>query len=135
MSKKPNKENLVPEDNQVVISNGNNQRVIGPSTVIQVNLKTLMIVLGILLSGLTTAWVNITGRIESSNERTQIELKELSQKIETIKDENIKNLKSELELLKKPVNSVILERQNQLQNQNTNISTSSVENAVPSLPK
>ena len=134
MSKKPHRVNITPEDNEVLIGNGNNQRVIGPSTVIQINLKTLVIVLGILLSGLTTAWVNITNRIESSNEKTQTELKELSQKIETIKDENIKNLKSELELLKKPVNSVILERQNQL-NQNTNTNVESVENAVPNLPK
>ena len=134
MSKKPHRVNITPEDNEVLIGNGNNQRVIGPSTVIQINLNTLVIVIGILLSGLTTAWVNITNRIESSNEKTQTELKELSQKIETIKDENIKNLKSELELLKKPVNSVILERQNQL-NQNTNTNVESVENAVPNLPK
>jgi len=125
-----------PKDNEVIIGNGQNQRVIGPNTVIQVNLKTLMMVLGILLSGLTTAWINITNKIESSNEKTQIELKELSQKIETIKDENIKNLKSELELLKKPVNSVILEKQSQMQDQNiTNSNNSTVENSKPNLPK
>jgi hypothetical protein len=126
-----------PKDNEIVIGNGQNQKVFGPNTVIQVNLKTLLIVLGLLLSGLTTAWVNITNKIEKSNEKTQQQIEKISDKLETIRDQDLKQLRSDVDRMIGTSNNVIQRSQQEFR-ESGNVSdhpTTQVKNNKPELPR
>lgn len=126
-----------PKDNEVIIGNGRNQRVLGPNTVIQVNLKTLVVVLGLLLSGLTTAWYNITSKIESSNEKTEKQIEKIYDKLETIKEQDLKQLRSDVDRMIGTSNNVIQRSQQEFR-ESGNMSdhpTTQVKNNKPELPK
>jgi hypothetical protein len=72
-------------------------RKIGPETVIQVNLKTLVIILGFLVSGLTTAWWNLSEKIEKSEVKSSSEIQELTTEVKKLKDEDIKSLAKQVQ--------------------------------------
>jgi len=126
-----------PKDNEVIIGNGRNQRVLGPNTVIQINLKTLVVVLGLLLSGLTTAWYNITSKIENSNEKTEKQIEKIYDKLETIKEQDLKQLRSDVDRMIGTSNNVIQRSQQEFR-ESGNMSdhpTTQVKNNKPELPK
>jgi hypothetical protein len=115
MAKKPQiKSQDKPQDNEVIV--GHNK--IGPDTVIQVNLKTLIIVLGILLSGLTTAWLNLSGTIKSANEARTEDVKDLKSEIKKIKDEDLKTISVQLNQVDGKVQGIFMNMQRE-NNSNT----------------
>ena len=126
-----------PKDNEVIIGNGRNQRVLGPNTVIQVNLKTLVVVLGLLLSGLTTAWYNITSKIENSNEKTEKQIEKIYDKLETIKEQDLKQLRSDVDRMIGTSNRVVEKSQEEFRESNNFNSTESrpVDNNKPQMPR
>lgn len=126
-----------PKDNEVIIGNVRNQRVFGPNTVVQINLKTLVIVLGFLLSGLTTAWYNITNKIEKSNEKTEKQIEKIYDKLETIKEQDLKQLRSDVDRIIGTSNNVIQRSQEEFRESGniTNNSTTQAKNNKPDLPK
>lgn len=75
-------------DNEVNIV----ERKIGPGTVIQINLKTLVVVLGILLSGVTTLYVSLTNSIKSNSEKSAAQITELAKEVRALKDQDLKEL-------------------------------------------
>ena len=81
------------EEGQVRVGN----RKIGPETVIQMNLKTLVIILGFLVSGLTTAWWSLSDKIEKSEQSSSSEIKEISLELKKLKDEDLKTLSKQVE--------------------------------------
>ena len=125
-----------PKDNEVIIGNGRNQRVLGPNTVIQLNLKTLVVVLGLLLSGLTTAWYNITSKIESSNEKTEKQIEKIYDKLETIKEQDLKQLRSDVDRMIGTSNRVVEKNQQEFRESNNFNSSESkpVNNNRPQMP-
>lgn len=118
----------MPEDNEVVVNNGKNQ-VFGPNTVIQINLKTLVIVLGVILSGLGTLWVNINSKIDKSNDSTNKQIDKISLKLETIRDQDLKQLDASVNRLQGNVD-IILEM-NQQRYRQSNLSNSDNNNIQP----
>ncbi len=128
-----------PKDNEVVISNNQNKKVFGPNTVIEVNLKTLLVVLSILLSMLTTAWVNITSRIEKSAEKTQQQIEKVSEKLETIRDQDLKQLRSDVDRMIGTSSRELERNQQQFResNQSQIVQTNNqvIDNIKPQLPK
>lgn len=117
------------KDNEVKI--GRNK--IGPDTIIQVNLKTLIVFLGIVLSGLTTAWVNINKNIKESGEKASKETEEVAKDIKEIKDQDLKELSRKIYAIDGKVEVIYYQR-----NQNLPIERSyekDAENIKPNVPK
>lgn len=75
-------------DNEVQVG----QRKIGPGTVIQVNLKTLIVVLGILLSGLTTIYFNLKSSMDSAAQKNAAQIDDLTKEVRALKDQDLKEL-------------------------------------------
>lgn len=129
---------IPPRDNEVVINNEKDQKVFGPNTVIQVNLKTLIVVLGILLSGLTTAWLNINSKIEKSNEIMNNHIEKVSLKLETIRDQDLKQLDASVNQLKGNIDIILQENQRQfIQSNGLNnlINPQQMNNIKPQSPR
>lgn len=127
-----------PSDNEVVINNGNNQRVLGPNTVIQVNLKTLVFVLGLLISGLTAVWININSKIESSNQYMKEEVKSIQGKIDAIRDQDLKSLNANVSYMRGKIDAQLEKDQKEFRESNLNQNNSTqqpVENIQPVRPR
>lgn len=127
-----------PQDNEVVIGNGENQRVFGPSTVIQVNLKTLVIVIGLLLSGLTTSYYNLSTKIEKSDEKLSRQISDVDKSLEALKDQDIKEIRSNVDVIRGQLNNSTQQNQNQFRQENiiNKVNQSGqVDNMKPVLPK
>lgn len=84
---------------------------IGPDTVIQLNLKTLVIVLGFLLSGLTTAWWNLSDSINKSNDSSAEDIKELQYDIKELKNQDLKTISIQLNQLDGKVQGIFMNMQ------------------------
>ena len=125
-----------PSDNEVAINNGQNQRVFGPNTVIQVNLKTLLIVLGLLLSGLTTAWININSKIDKSNQYMENEVKSISGKIEAIREQDLKPLNINVSYMRGKIDAQLEKDQREFRENNNTQNSQAIptDNLKPSLP-
>lgn len=118
------------DEGQVQVGN----RKIGPDTVIQMNLKTLVIILGFLVSGLTTAWWNLSDKIENSKEDSSEQIKELTTEVKKLKDEDIKTLSKQVEGVDGKLLDFFIKVQGTLPKP-TEGAAISTTNQVPSLPK
>lgn len=118
------------DEGQVQVGN----RKIGPDTVIQMNLKTLVIILGFLVSGLTTAWWNLSDKIENSKRDSSEQIKELTTEVKKLKDEDIKTLSKQVEGVDGKLLDFFIKVQGTLPKP-TEGSAISTTNQVPSLPK
>lgn len=127
-----------PGENEVVVNNAGNQKVFGPNTVIQINLKTLVVALGLIISGLSTAYYSLSSKIEKSNEKTTKDIEVVSNKLEKIKDEDLSPLKDQVNYIRGQLGNVVNENQNELRQTNRiNRANESVnvENQNPTLPR
>lgn len=127
----------MPEDNEVVVNNGKN-KVFGPNTVIQINLKTLIVILGIVLSGLGTLWVNINSKIDKSNDSTNKQIDKISLKLETIRDQDLKQLDASVNRLQGNVDIILEMNQQRYRQSNLNILDNNIQpvsNIRPERPR
>lgn len=127
----------MPEDNEVVVNNGKN-KVFGPNTVIQINLKTLIVILGIILSGLGTLWVNINSKIDKSNDSTNKQIDKISLKLETIRDQDLKQLDASVNRLQGNVDIILEMNQQRYRQSNLNILDNNIQpvsNIRPERPR
>lgn len=79
-------------DNEVDIGG----KKISGDTVITINLKTLVIVLGFLVSGLTTAYVSLSGKISSSTQSTSEEIRDLSKEMKELRQQEIPKMREDV---------------------------------------
>ena len=69
---------------------------ISGDTVISINLKTLFIVLGFLLSGLTTAYVSLSSKISASSQTTSEEIKDLSKEMKELRQQEVPKIREDV---------------------------------------
>jgi hypothetical protein len=120
------------KDNEVKIGNTK----IGPDTVIQINLKTLFIVLGIIMSAFTTAWVNINNNIKESSQKSSKETEEVAKDIKAIKDQDLKELSRKVYEIDGKVGVIFYQKQEELiKERNIETNEHSVDNIRPIIPK
>lgn len=127
-----------PSDNEVIVGNGKNQRVLGPNTVIQINLKTLVIVIGLLLSGLTTAYYNLSSKISESDKKLSTQIDDLDKSLDGLKDQELKELRSKVDRISGQLDNTTRQNQNEFRQDNiVNRANESgnVENITPTLPR
>jgi len=110
------------------------QRKIGPDTVIQMNLKTLFIVLGFVLSGLTTAWVSLSMKISDSSNKNSESIEALAKDIKSMKEEDLKELSRKVYEIDGKVQVIFIDMQSGLSNKNTNVVNQPVSNIKPQMP-
>lgn len=116
------------DDNEASIG-----RTIGPNTMITVNLKTLVIALGIVLSGLTTIWVNLSAQIEKSNESTSKQIENVAIDVKEIKDQDLRELNRRVGEVSGNFEGFV-KAQNAANNTTTSNQNTPVSNLTPSLP-
>jgi hypothetical protein len=71
-------------------------RKISGDTIITINLKTLFIVLGFLLSGLTTAYVSLSSKISASSQTTSEEIKDLSKEMKELRQQEVPKIREDV---------------------------------------
>lgn len=104
------------EDNEVQIG----PKKIGPNTVVQVNLKTLVIVLGFLGSGLWYVWSDISKKVEGSNKSNFDQIENLKSEIRSIKDQDLKTISIQLNQVDGKVQGIFMNMQRDVYNPNNN---------------
>ena len=110
------------------------QTKIGPETVIQMNLKTLFIVLGFVLSGLTTAWVTLSMKISDSSKKNSESIDALSKDIKSMKEEDLKELSRKVYEIDGKVQVIFIDMQNGNRDRNSNSTNQPVNNIQPQMP-
>jgi hypothetical protein len=110
------------------------QTKIGPETVIQMNLKTLVIVLGFVLSGLTTAWVTLSMKISDSSKKNSESIDALSKDIKSMKEEDLKELSRKVYEIDGKVQVIFIDMQNGNRDRNSNSTNQPVNNIQPQMP-
>jgi hypothetical protein len=110
------------------------QRKIGPETVIQMNLKTLFIVLGFVLSGLTTAWVTLSMKISDSSKKNSESIEALAKDIRSMKEEDLKELSRKVYEIDGKVQVIFIDMQNGNRDRNSNSTNQPVNNIQPQMP-
>lgn len=104
------------EDNEVQIG----PKKIGPNTVVQVNLKTLVIVLGFLGSGLWYVWSDISKKVEGSNKSNFDQIENLKSEIRSIKDQDLKTISIQLNQVDGKVQGIFMNMQRDTYNPSNN---------------
>lgn len=106
------------KDNEVVLGD----KKIGPETIIQINLKTMIIVLSFIVSTAITAWWNLKGIIDKSNLKSAEDIKELSKEIKSIKEQDLKTISIQLNQVDGKVQGIFMnmQRNSQIRNENIN---------------
>ena len=110
------------------------QRKIGPETVIQMNLKTLFIVLGFALSGLTTAWVSLSMKISDSSKKNSESIDALAKDIKSMKEEDLKELSRKVYEIDGKVQVIFIDMQNGNRDRNVSTTNQLVNNIQPQIP-
>lgn len=110
------------------------QRKIGPETVIQMNLKTLFIVLGFVLSGLTTAWVTLSMKISESSKKNSESIEALAKDIKSMKEEDLKELSRKVYEIDGKVQVIFIDMQNGNRDRNSSSVNQPVNNIQPQMP-
>ena len=110
------------------------QRKIGPETVIQMNLKTLFIVLGFALSGLTTAWISLSMKISDSSKKNSESIDALAKDIKSMKEEDLKELSRKVYEIDGKVQVIFIDMQNGNRDRETNSTNHPVNNIQPQKP-
>lgn len=120
------------EDNEVQLG----PQKIGPNTIVQINLKTFFVLLGILGSGLWYAWSDLSKKLESSDKSSAQQINKLQEEIKSIKDQDLKIISSQLNQVDGKVQGIFINMQRDNYTPN-NISNLKVpENkAMPANPK
>jgi hypothetical protein len=113
-------ENL--EDNEVKVGKSK----IGPNTIIQLNLKTLIVVLGLLGSGLVYTWRDISNKVDSSRKTSSEEINELQNEIKAIKEQDLKTISVQLNQVDGKVQGIFMNVQKDVYNPNM-VSTSNLK--------
>ena len=94
-------------DNEVQVG----QKTIGPNTVVQVNLKTLLIVLGILGSAIGYVWKDISGKVENSNTNSKTQIESIKDEIKEIKNQDLKTISIQLNQVDGKVQGIFMNMQ------------------------
>jgi len=102
-------------DNEVQIG----QRKISPNTVVQINLKTLVVVLGILGSGIMYVWNDITSTVENSNTNSKTQIESIKEEIKEIKNQDLKTISTQLNQVDGKVQGIFMNMQRNDYNPNT----------------
>jgi hypothetical protein len=112
------------------------QTKIGPETVIQMNLKTLVIILTFVLSGLTTAWVTLSMKISDSSKKNSESIDALSKDIKSMKEEDLKELSRKVYEIDGKVQVIFIDMQNgnRDRDRNSNSTNQPVNNIQPQMP-
>jgi NhaP-type Na+/H+ or K+/H+ antiporter len=110
------------------------QTKIGPETVIQMNLKTLVIILTFVLSGLTTAWVTLSMKISDSSKKNSESIDALSKDIKSMKEEDLKELSRKVYEIDGKVQVIFIDMQNGNRDRNSNSTNQPVNNIQPQMP-
>jgi hypothetical protein len=118
------------KENEVQIG----QTKIGPETVIQMNLKTLVIVLGFVLSGLTTAWVNLSMKISDSSNKNSESIDALAKDIKSMKEQDLKELSRKVYQIDGKIQGIFVDIQNDNKDEETNSTNHPVNNIQPQKP-
>lgn len=71
-------------DNEIKV--GDNK--IGPNTIVQVNLKTLFVLIGVILSGMTGLYMNM----KSTADKSATQINDLAKELRELKDQDLKEL-------------------------------------------
>lgn len=121
------------QDNEVNIG----PQKIGPNTVIQINLKTLLTLLGILGSGLFYLWSDISNKVEAYNKSNYDQIETLKDEIKSIKDQDLKTISIQLNQVDGKVQGIFMNVQRDIYNPNTVVNTNrQPENIIkPNSPK
>ncbi|MFN7656239.1 MAG: hypothetical protein ACK5OW_00450 [bacterium] len=121
------------QDNEVNIG----PQKIGPNTVIQINLKTLLTLLGILGSGLFYLWSDISNKVEAYNKSNYDQIETLKDEIRSIKDQDLKTISIQLNQVDGKVQGIFMNVQRDIYNPNTVVNTNrQPENIIkPNSPK
>jgi len=110
------------------------QTKIGPETVIQMNLKTLVIILTFVLSGLTTAWVTLSMKISDSSKKNSESIDALAKDIRSMKEEDLKELSRKVYEIDGKVQVIFIDMQNGNRDRNSNSTNQPVNNIQPQMP-
>jgi hypothetical protein len=121
------------QDNEVNIG----PQKIGPNTVIQINLKTLLTLLGILGSGLFYLWSDISNKVEAYNKSNYDQIETLKDEIKSIKEQDLKTISIQLNQVDGKVQGIFMNVQRDIYNPNTVVNTNrQPENIIkPNNPK
>lgn len=103
------------KDNEVQVG----QRRIGGDTVIQINLKTVLVALGLLGSGLGFLWNNVTNKMDSYNTTTKTQVESLKEEIKEIKNQDLKTISTQLNQVDGKVQGIFMNMQRNDYNPNT----------------
>jgi hypothetical protein len=110
------------------------QTKIGPETVIQMNLKTLVIILTFVLSGLTTAWVTLSMKISDSSKKNSESIEALAKDIRSMKEEDLKELSRKVYEIDGKVQVIFIDMQNGNRDRNSSSVNQPVNNIQPQMP-
>lgn len=117
-------------DNEVQV--GKNK--LSPNTIIQVNLKTLIIILSFISSGLVYLW----REVKSSSDSNMEKVVKLQEEIKAIKDQDLKTISIQLNQVDGKVQGIFMNLQRDIYNPNltpTNTTTAPQHAVRPSNPK
>jgi hypothetical protein len=107
---------------------------INSDTIIQLNLKTLVVLLSFIVSTATTAWWNLKTSIDSNNQKTFKDIEKLSDEIKSIKEQDLKTISIQLNQVDGKVQGIFLNLQRSERPITNNIISTPIDTIVPSLP-
>lgn len=116
------------DDNEVKIG----QNKIGLNTTIQINIKTLIVIIGIIMSGLTTLYVNITSSMKSISDKSNIQIIDLTKEVRELKDQDLKELNRMIGNIDGKVEGIYRNLPNNNYNYHSN--NRPIENQNPNIP-
>ena len=116
------------KDNEVNVDG----KTIGPNTVIQVNLKTLVIVIGIIISSITTAWWKLSDQVSDASKSAKEDVKSIRDDLNQLKAEDLKVLSVQVNQVDGKVQTMFMFLQQTNTNQNSGArSGNNVPNIAP----
>jgi septal ring-binding cell division protein DamX len=121
-------------DNEVDI----NGKKFGESTIITINLKTLVIIIGLIISGLTTAYVSLSSKISNYATSTQTDIKDLSKDMKELRQQELPKMREDVSKIDTKVQIIydFVNRSNyQEMFPSQNSSTRPVTNQTPQMPR
>lgn len=122
-------------DNEVDI----NGKRIGESTTITINLKTLVFIIGLIISGITTAYVSLSSKLSNYATSTQTDIKELSKDMKELRQQELPKMREDVSKIDTKVQIIydFVNRSNYQQmfpNNNTS-ENNPVSNQTPQMPR
>jgi ABC-type phosphate/phosphonate transport system ATPase subunit len=121
-------------DNEVDI----NGKKFGESTIITINLKTLVIIIGLIISGLTTAYVSLSSKISNYATSTQTDIKDLSKDMKELRQQELPKMREDVSKIDTKVQIIydFVNRSNYQQIvPNNTPGNNSISNQTPQMPR